>query len=290
MHSARWCRVLVLVFVAICANAAAVAAQTVTVIGLSSGGNVTVLYNGMSVGMATADAKGIATVKFNAVKTGEVDIRLYRETCSGVVRILLQSREAALPAASGCPRTDAGWLFSLRPVTTFVIDAAEGQAAISISQGPAPANWLVRGDAATRIRTREWDPPVQALVVSGGLGTIGLSSLSSPSCGDVTGCTASGTRPAYNAGATFWLAPFIGMYGGIVRANEVKTHGTGSTFSFDSATRLDRLNVAAVAGGPAGPTRIYGIGGMTYNRSRTTTSESADLAGAATRPTQKTEI
>jgi len=286
-----WCRVLILAFVAICANAAAAAAQTVTVIGLPTKSSLTVLFDGMSVGSAPADAKGIATVKFNAVRTGDTDVRLYRETCGEEIRILLQSRAATLPPPSSCPRQEAGWIFSLRPITTFVVDAgAEGQMQVSISQGPAPAIWLVRGATAARGHTREWDPPIQALVVSGGGGTIGLSSLSQPNCGDVTGCTSGGMRPAYSAGATYWLGSFVGIYGSVGRASEVKAHGTGTSFSFDSATRLDRANVAAVVGGPAGPTRIYGIGGMTFNRTITKSSESIDAAGAATRPTQQTEI
>jgi hypothetical protein len=279
------------VSVAICASAVAAAGQTVTVIGAPAGASITVLYDGNSVGTANADPKGLATVKFAAVKTGDLDVRLYSETCNGAIRILLRSPGTTLPE-SACARQDAGSLFSLRPVTTFVVDVTGNPASVSISQGPAPAHWLVH-DAPTgneKVRTREWEPPVQALVLSGGLGTIGLSSLSTPNCGDVAGCTAGGIRPTFGAGATYWFAPVIGIYGSVGRASEVTAHGTGSTFNFDSTTRLDRLNVAATAGGPAGPTRIYGIGGVTFNKTRTKTSESIDAPGAATRPTQQIEI
>jgi hypothetical protein len=289
MNSLSWCRVLVLVFIAVCANAAAATGQTVTVIGMPANSSLTVFYNSSSVGTEKADAKGIATVKFMAVRANDTDVHLYRETCDGMIRVLLQAPGTTLPE-SGCARQDAGWLFSLRPVTTFVVDVADNPSSVRITQGPAPAHWLVHGAPTEHIATREWEPPIQALVLSGGSGTIGLSSLSSPNCGDVSGCTSGGLRPAYSAGATYWLGRAIGIYGSVGRASEVKAHGTGASFTFDSATRLDRVNVAAIGGGIAGPTRIYGIGGVTYNRTRTTTSESFNGTAGGTQPTQQIEI
>jgi hypothetical protein len=272
------------------ATVATAAAQTVIVVGLPAGGRTTVLLNGSEVGSGSADAMGTATVKFMAVTTGEMGVRLHTESCGGSATILLQGAGQPIGPATACTRQDAGFLFSLRPATTFVVDVAENVARVRVSQGPAPATWLVRGTSLAAIRERAWDLPVHALVLSGGAGLAGLSSITAPHCGDVQGCEQDGMRPVYSAGAAYWLTPWLGVHGSANRAVAASAEGNGTGFSFDASSRLERVNVAAIGGVPAGPARIYGLGGMTYSRTKTKMRESIDAAVSGSPQQIETEL
>ena len=88
----------------------------------------------------------------------------------------------------------------------------------------------------------------------------------------------------------YWLTRAIGIQGSASRATEVKAHGSGTGFTFDSAARLDRLNLAAVAGIAPGIVCIYGLGGVTYSRAITTASESIDASADAVAATHRTTL
>jgi hypothetical protein len=207
-------------------------------------------------------------------KSAEMDARMLVESCDDLRRILIEPPLAQLPAQGACTRQDSGWLFSVRSETSFVVDLGASQPQVRVRQGSLPSSWLTRtAPGESPSGDSDFGPPGGALVLSGGGGLLNGLSISTPQCGDVADCTLGHYKPVYSAGATWWMSRIVGVHASLTRATDISAEGTATSFNFKTATQLEALNVAGTVGVPAGIARIYGLGGMTYHRATTKTTE-----------------
>ena len=92
-------------------------------------------------------------------------------------------------------------------------------------------------------------------------------------CGDAPTCNSTSITPLLSAGAGGWITKHIGAQVSFVRPSDATATGGGDTYTFDTKVQTRMTLIAARAGVPAGPTRIYGMGGLSYLELTTTTIE-----------------
>lgn len=273
------------------AAAAGAAAQTVTVLGAPAGSTLEVVIENQVAGSAAVDAMGNATVRATA-PVRDLEARLYVEVCDTTQRIRLQSAAALLPTIGACTRRDAGSLFQVGAVTTFVIDLGGSQPIVRVRQGPAPVAWMTRLPEGQILPARDWEMPSPGLVLSAGGGITNGDTFSLPHCGDLReACSRSTFRPTYSAAATLWVNSFLGVQGSYTRATEVKAEGSGTGFSFDTGIRLEAMNVAGNLAFPIqSVARIYAIGGATFHRTKGQTTQTQVASGTIPAGSQRFEM
>ena len=121
-------------------------AQTVVVTKAPPGAAVELGLNAATIGTATADAAGIATLKVDLESRGRkpnADVRIFVDVCEKARRVtLVETGWEAPPPAAGCTRHEIFGVFYLQKITTLVVSAAEEAQAVWLKQGPAPDAWL----------------------------------------------------------------------------------------------------------------------------------------------------
>lgn len=244
-------------------------AQTVIATNAPAGTPVELVLNNKTVGSATADADGFATIPINMAANlagkGETDVYIHVDLCAESRRIIIAERaQQSPPPGEGCERRDMG-LFLLRRVSTIVVNAA----------GPNPTVRLVQGryDPKDPRPIRAWNAAPTGLVLSGGGSFAKFSDVESIACGNITGCDGEGFDFGYTLGATYWLFPFAGAEVGFVKPLENTVTGGGEGFRFSSGLDVRMLTVAGKGGIPAGPVRVYGKGGVNFHQATFTTTQ-----------------
>jgi hypothetical protein len=254
------------------AGVAAATAQTVIVTNTKAGNTVELLFNTASMGSATADASGKATLTFKRKDAGETDVHVYVDACDKLQRVMLMER-GLLPAAAApaCERRDIyGW-YLLKQSTTLVIDLGSADPKVWLSQGPAPSAWL-GPDTGRRTSSRGSEVPKGLALFAGG-GFMRFGNEVTKECGTAAECSGSRFKGAWAAGVTYWLSPYIGAEVSYSRPLNVKTTGSGNGYNFNSSLELFAVNITGKVALPVGSARVYALGGTSYDRAKTAVTE-----------------
>ena len=251
------------------------AAQTVVVTQTSAGSNVELDLNGARIGSATADREGIASLDVNLPAHGgrtATDVRIAVEVCTGLIRIQLVEAGLPTPAPSAdCTHTDIAGLYVMQRVTTFVVDMSQSTPTAWLTQGPAPKTWLHPEQASGE--EREWGPLPKGLFISAGGSLALFGDAVNTWCGDASSCSGRANRPALNAAVSFWFMPNIGIEAAYLKPANVTVAGSGNRSTFNTTLQTNLVAIVGKVGFPAGPVRIYALGGATYHWTNSTTTE-----------------
>jgi opacity protein-like surface antigen len=255
-------------------------AQTVVVTKAPPGATVELGLNTATIGTATADAAGIATLPVNLESRGrkpEADTRVLVDVCETARRVtLLEAGWEAPPPAAGCTRHEIFGVFYLQKITTVVVSAGDQAQAVWIKQGSAPAAWLRDRpvDAAADARPEVEVP--SGLVIFAGAGLSKYKNASTVACGPSTTCSSDDNQIAGWFGGDYWIRPFLAASFGYVKPAGAKASGEGTGYRFN--TSLDP-NVVTMAGKVAIPYRrfrAYGEVGASYNWTTSLTNQTMD--------------
>jgi hypothetical protein len=246
----------------LCARAAS--AQTAIVQSAPPGVAIELTFNGTTVGTGTADANGDANLPVGANRP-DTDILIAVDSCANRVRVQLVVRGLqAAPALPGCSRVDAGSIFIMRSITTFVIDITPN-IAIHVSQGPPPPEWLLRGPGAVRKATMMHGTPSKGLVLSAAAGGSSFGSVADQACGDVPQCLETHAGVAFSADAAYWITRFMAAQVGYFQPADVTVNGAPTGYTFDTRVQTRLLTIVGKGGASVGPARIYGLGGVNHH-------------------------
>jgi hypothetical protein len=247
-------------------------AQTVIVRNAQPGAKIELATPAGAVASVTADTFGDATLTLPGGRQG--DVRIFVDTCGNAIRVVFLAPGEALAAEAGCARKELWGIYDQRPITTFLVEMAGTDSSVYVAQGPPPAAWIRRGDeVATGIR---WGRPSTGLAVSAGAGLSWFSRAVDVTCGDLPTCASTNLGGALSVGAEYWIARWVAAYGAYLKPADVTASGSGTAFRFDSRQQARLLTVGAKVGGPAGPARIYAMGGMVRHEATFTTTQTND--------------
>jgi Outer membrane protein beta-barrel domain len=270
----RWSRLLATVAVLhLFAGAGLATAQTVMVRNAPPGGTIEVVLNADTVATGTADQAGEATLKFDMSAGGgarrEIEANVFVDVCPDTSRrvLIVERGQAVAAQPAGCDRRDSGALFSVLRVSTLIVNVGGTVPTVVLRQGSVRVG-------PPRIRR-----PPRGLVVFGGIGLSGTGDFELMACGNVSACSADNSGPAYTGGAAVWFTRYLAAEGTYIKPSKGEASGSGTGFTFDAAQDADVVTVAAKAGVPLGPVRLYGQFGTNYHRATfSTTQTSGDLS------------
>lgn len=253
------------------------AAQTVMVRSAPGGAAIEVTLNGGAAVTATADNLGDATVAVSS-PSAEADVQMHVDVCGNLVRVLIVARGLQPAAAApGCTRSDMLSTFVMRPVTTFVVDISGNTAAVHISQGPPPIEWVARTEEALRRGRIHWGTPTTGASLFAGAGISSFSNQAAVECGtSLSTCLSDDTGGMLTAGAEYWIKPFAAVEVTYVRPGNVTINGSGAGFRFESLRQTRLFTIAGKGAFPTGPARIYGRYGYSRHESTSTTTQTVD--------------
>lgn len=247
-------------------------AQTVLVQSAPAGAALEVTFNGTSVATATADASGDATLPAGANRP-DTDVFVSVDSCANRVRVQLTVRGLQpAPALPGCTRVDAGSIFIMRSVTTFVIDITPN-VAVHVAQGPPPPEWLLRGPGAVRKATMMHGAPAKGLVLSAAVGGSSFGSIADQACGDVAQCLNTHAGVAFSADAAYWFTRFLAAQAGYLQPADVTVNGAPTGYTFDTRVQTRLFTIVGKGGASVGPARFYGLGGVNHHEATFNTTE-----------------
>jgi hypothetical protein len=258
------------------AGAASAAAQTVLVRNAPPGVNVELLLNDAVVGTGTTSPTGEVSLDLKMPEPGEMDANVYVDVCEKMRRVLVVDRnKRPSPQPAGCDRREISGVFLVRRLNTLVVDVGGLQPAMLLVKGtykpPKPKPEGEEG-ASTPMR-----PSPTGLMLFGGGGLGKFRDAFGIACGNAAGCAGHDGGPGYSFGTTVWITRWLGAEGGYVKPRRVTAKG-GDTFSFNTGFDVDVFTVAGKLAIPAGPVRVYGLGGAAYHQSTLNTSETIDAA------------
>jgi hypothetical protein len=234
-------------------------AQTVIATNAPPRSTVEYILNMETVGSATADESGNATIAPKQAGDRDragMEAHVYVDTCDTLRRVLIINRnQQPPPEGAGCQRAQVAGIFLVRPVSTLVIDV----------EGPVPTVLLRQGRFSLEQRLgRTWSPPTSLVL----FGAPGLARITDPvdrACGNITDCSGSASGLALTGGVELWFNRFLAAEVSYLRPDEVTAEGRAGDFSFNSTLDAHVLTIAGKVGGPVGPARLYGKGGATYH-------------------------
>jgi hypothetical protein len=255
-------------------------AQTVVVVKAPPGATVELGLNATTIGTATADAAGIATLMVNLESRGrkpQTDVRIFVDVCEKARRVtLLEAGWEAPPPAAGCARHQIFGAYYLQKITTVVVSAGEEAQAVWIKQGPAPEAWLRDVPVNT---TKESDPDrlvPHGFILFGGAGLTKFKNASTVSCGTLTSCASDNTQIAGWFGGEYWVRPFVAVSVGYLKPGGATADGGGSGYRFDSSLDPNVVTMTGRVGFPLDRARVYGEIGANYNWTTLTTNQTMD--------------
>jgi hypothetical protein len=254
-------------------GAGVAAAQTVIVRSAPQGSTIEVQVNTEGFQSAKADAYGDAALTMSMpAGVSQTNVRIYVDTCAGLVRVRLveQGRQPAPPEAT-CGRSEIPGVFVMAAITTFVVDLDGPSPSVHLRQGPAPPEWVSRGEGPAK--KIAWGIPRSGLALSAGAGFANFSNALLVACGAVSACSGDDFKNTLAAGAMYWIKPYIAAQVSYIKPGNVTATGNSDTFNFNSALDTRIVTVTANAGGPVGPVRIYGLGGWNHHQATLSTTE-----------------
>ncbi len=246
-------------------------AQTVIVQNAPPGSTVEVLLNETSLGSATVDPRGVATVSKKVVP-GETSAHVYVDTCGTTRRVLLvePGLQAPTPGPS-CTRREISGLFVVKPITTFVVDVGAASPQVWLRQGAVPESWLRPGEGGIAAEPERTAPT--GLVLFGGATGVKFADVATRDCGSVSGCSGKDFKAGYGAGIAYWFTRFTAAEASYLKPANATTSGSGTTYSFNGTYDVRVLTLMGKVGAAIGAVRVYGEGGMNYHRGTSTTNE-----------------
>jgi hypothetical protein len=260
-------------------------AQRVMIRHAPAGTPVEVVVNGSQAGTGTVDETGDVTVGFTLPEKdgrAEMDANIFVDACAATRRVVIVDvSRPAPPPGDGCERREISGLFWVRRVNTLVIDLAPA----------TPTLLLVNGSyTPPRPRTPEEEageptphaPLPRGFVMFAGAGITSYRDAVSLACGTATPCSGDSSPFAYTFGASYWFTRNIAVEGSYLHPQKLRVSG-GDGYAFETTMNTDIFNLVGKAGVQAGPTRLYGKGGLSYHQATHLTTET--IAGA----TQKFE-
>lgn len=269
MNFSQVLRPLALAGVMSAAAATAVSGQTVVIRGIPAGSAAEVVQ-GAAVATGTADAGGDAVINGNLTAAGDTRVNLFVDVCDGVRKVVIVDRDATPPAAAAsCVRTPISGLFVVRPVSTLVINLSTATPTVLLRQGPF--------DFRQTYGTGGVEPPA-GLMVFGGGGWSKLHNARVSACGDIAECPGTDSGFGYGGGIAYWLTPYAGVEASYYRPKRALFEGAVGNSLFQTTEDPHVLLFQAKLGIPAGPVRIYGMGGASYHRATLRTSQEDPVA------------
>jgi hypothetical protein len=264
-----WRRLMLAAAITVTVGVGAASAQTVIVRNAPPGSSVELVMNADTVGSATVDAAGTATITSNRPvpdnKVGS-DAHLYLETCDTRRRVLMVERgKPASDPGAGCTRAQVVEWFVLRRVTTMVVDVGGKAPTLWVTQGKAPEEWL-RAPSKDGTPVTIARPASKGFMIYGGGGLAKFANTVALACGTVANCTGKDSRLTYNAGAVYWVVPYFAIDASYLKPANLTVDGSDTTFGFSSFLKTDIAKVGVKVGVPVGPVRFYGQGGAAYTR------------------------
>lgn len=257
MNSLKVWRPLALAGVLSALGAATAGAQTVVIRGIPAG-SAAELVQGAAVATAKADTGGDATLQGSLTDTGDSRVTLFVDTCESVRRVIIVERDGVpAAAAAGCTRASIPGVFVIRPVSTVVVNVASATPTVILRQGPFDFR---------RVQTASGVEPPAGLIVFGGGGFGKLHNARLNACGDIAECPGSDTGFGFGGGIAYWLTPYAGIEASYYKPKRTLFEGAISNSLFQTTLEPHVLSFVAKLGVPAGPVRIYGMGGATYHR------------------------
>lgn len=256
-------------------GAGTAAAQRVMVRHAPAGTPVEIVLDGTQVGTGTVDETGDVTVGFTLPEKegrAEMDANVFVDACANVRRIVIVSASRPAPApGDGCERREISGLFWVRRVNTLVIDLAPATPTLLLINGsytpPRPRSPEEEEGAST-----PHAPLPRGFVMFGGAGLTAFRDAVDLACGTAASCSGDSSPFAYTFGATYWFTRNIAVEGSFLHPQKLRITG-GDGFAFETTMNTDIWNVVGKAGVQAGPSRIYGQGGLSYHQATHLTTE-----------------
>ena len=244
-------------------------AQTVIVRNAPPGSTVELVLNSKPIGTAAADSAGDVKLPVNLsthIGKAEAEAQVAVDVCGETRRVQLFERgQTPPPPVDGCERRDVTGLFSVRRVSSIVVNLSTVNPTVLLIQGsyslqpPGPGTL--------------WASPRTGLVLFGGAGLSIFRDASAVACGDLAQCSGDDSPIAYTVGADYWISPFLAVEGGYVRPKKITLDGSGEGFRFTGTLDTELVTIAGKVGGPIGPVRLYGKIGTNYHRAVSGTSQ-----------------
>jgi hypothetical protein len=249
-------------------GAGAAHAQTLIVKNAPPGAPIELMLNAAAVGSGKADAEGgakVAVTRPPGSEAGDIDAYLFVDTCGERRRVsIVASGEYAAPLEAGCRRQEIPGLFLVRPISTLVVDVGAASPTVLLRQGPYDPSAAGRAS---------WGTAPKGLMVYAGTGFTAFGSPTVLVCGNVSNCSGDESGLGLTLGADYWFTPIVAATAGYLKAGDMSAAGIGSGYLFTNALEAEVLSVGGKAGFPTGPIRIYGKGGLNYQRSLFSTTE-----------------
>jgi hypothetical protein len=252
-------------------------AQTVVVIKAPTGATVELGLNASTIGTATADATGIATLKVDLESRGRkpyADVRIAVDVCEKARRVtLLETGWEAPPPAAGCARREIFGVFYLQKITTLVVNAAEEAQAVWLKQGPAPDAWLRELPPETEKTTGSDTQVPKGFLLSAGAGLSKYATAGAVSCGTQTVCASDDIQIAVRIGGEYWIRPWVAVSGAFLKPWGASAEGSGNGYRFETSLTPNIVTITGKVGAPLGRFRVYGEAGAVYNWTTRTTTQ-----------------
>jgi len=266
------CRLVPAVILLLIAGLRVADAQTVMVRDAPPAATIELTMNGGSPVTVKADGSGDATLAVPP-RGRDTEVQLHVDICDNAIKVVV-NEPGVVPAAAdvGCSRKDLWGVYIMRTITTFVVDINNTDAAVFVSQGPPPQEWLQRGQSRA---DRLWGSAGKGLVLSAGAGLAIFTDGVSNYCGDVSGCTSS-SGFGFHLGAEYWVTPHFAAMVGYLHPQDISATGDGGTFTFDTSRTTRILTVGGKAGVPVGHGRVYGLGGWNHHEATDATTETVN--------------
>jgi hypothetical protein len=240
------------------------------------GVSVEVLLNDGVSSTGTTSPAGEVSLDLKLPDPGEMDANVYVDICEKSRRVLVVDRNRRpSPPPVGCERREISGLFVVRLVNTLVVDVGGLQPSMLLIRGTyTPPKPIPEGGEDVSPPKR---PSPTGLTLFGGSGLGKFNSAFANACGNAAACTGHDGGLGYSFGGTFWITRWLGAEGAYIKPRKVTAKG-GDTFTFDSAFDVDVFTVGAKLAIPAGPVRVYGLGGANFHQSTLNTNETIDAA------------
>lgn len=258
------------------ATAAVASAQTVLVRNAPPGMSVELLLNDAVVATGTASPAGEVSLDLKMPDPGEMDANIYADVCEKTRRVLVVDRnKRPSPPPAGCDRREISGVFWVRRLNTLVVDVGGLQPSMLLVKGAYSPPKLSAPKEEGGEATTPHRPSPAGLNLFGGGGLGQFQNVVTIACGNAAGCTGQNGGLGYTFGATYWITRWLAAEGGYLKPRKTTAKG-GDTFAFNSGFDVDVYTVVAKVGIPAGPVRIYGLGGMNFHQSTLSTTETID--------------